>query len=293
MRLVASRVKARVDVQGWGLQVIVVNKGSYKANVAESNRLQATEHLALHSNAGGGHGTELFYRTFSRKGKAFATALYPFVASASNLPDRGVKSSLGYGELNGPRATAVIVEFAYHDNKAEAQEIRTSVNEYAEAIVKGLARYYGKTYHEVAAPPVTPPTPALPAAMRLKKGSRGNGVKTLQNALGIYPNDGIFGAGTDKIVREWEADNRHFKSDGVVDDLEFKAITDPPFMRQGVTHPVEWVKVVQRMVDVKDDGSWGPKTHAAIEKEQKAHKVKVDGRVVDAATWAALKKRSK
>jgi N-acetylmuramoyl-L-alanine amidase len=147
MEHLATRTHDRIIEQGWGFPVVVVNKGSYDANVAESNRIGATEHVAMHTDAGGGHGTTVFYKTGSKKGAKLANALYPFIKAASNLPDRGVHASSKYGELNQPHAGAsVIVEALFHDNAAEAAEMRASIPEFAEAYVKGLAVYYGKTY---------------------------------------------------------------------------------------------------------------------------------------------------
>jgi N-acetylmuramoyl-L-alanine amidase len=147
MEHVAARVHVRIEAQHWtDVKVFSIDKGSYEANVAESNRLKTTEHLGIHTNAGGGHGTELLYKKGSPKSKALATALYPFVASASNMPDRGIKSSSTLGELNGPHGTPVIMELLFHDNAKEAEEMRHSVNEFAEAVVKGIARYYGYKY---------------------------------------------------------------------------------------------------------------------------------------------------
>lgn len=165
MTKLAMRVKALWDAQKVGITCLVVQKGSWSANADESNRLGATEHVALHTNAGGGHGTEVFHYPTSTKGKALATALYKFIAPASDQPDRGVKTSSTLGELSRTKAPAVIIEYAFHDNATEAQEIRTSIEEYAVATVKWLCAYYGKTYKE---PVVTPPV-VIPITAPTKK----------------------------------------------------------------------------------------------------------------------------
>lgn len=161
MQKLAVKVKTLWDKQATGIPCVIVNKGSWSANAAESNRLGATEHVALHTNAGGGHGTEIFHYTGSVGGKKLATNLYPFIATASNMPDRGVKASSTLGELRATKAKAVIVEYLFHDNAAEAQEMRTSLDEFAVATVKGLCIYYGKPY-KVPVPPTVPTTPPAP-----------------------------------------------------------------------------------------------------------------------------------
>ena len=159
--------KKKWDEQKTGIPCVVIDTGTLAGNIAKSNLLGITEHLALHTNAGGVHGTELFawksrLGIKSSGGTKLMAALYPFIASASNMPDRGQKWSSGYAELNSTKAFAVIAEFAFHDNAAEAEEIRKSIPEFAEATVKGLCRYYGKTYKTPAPPVVVPPPVVAP-----------------------------------------------------------------------------------------------------------------------------------
>ena len=47
----------------------------------------------------------------------------------------------------------------------------------------------------------------------LRKGSKGQGVKEMQEALGITA-DGIFGAGTEASLKEWQRENQ-LVADGV------------------------------------------------------------------------------
>lgn len=147
MRKLAAEIKRRLDSHPeWGFQVAIVNKGSVGANVTASNALRPNLHLELHTDAGGGDGTTVFHHANSVKGLAAAKAIYPFVSVASNAPDNGIRGSLKYYALNQTTAPAIIIEHAFHDNVKEAQEIRTSIPEFADAVVKGLARLYGKTF---------------------------------------------------------------------------------------------------------------------------------------------------
>jgi putative chitinase len=49
----------------------------------------------------------------------------------------------------------------------------------------------------------------------LKRGMRGEGVKMMQEAIGIADADGIFGPGTESAVKRWQSDH-HLTADGVV-----------------------------------------------------------------------------
>ena len=132
--------------QASGIPDVIINTGSINGQCNESNRLNVTHHIAQHTNAGGGHGTEIFYYSGSAEGLRLARCLYEFIAPASDDPDRGIHPSTYYGELRLTDAIAVIIEYAFHDNVEDANEIRNSLTEYAEATVKGMCKFYGKTY---------------------------------------------------------------------------------------------------------------------------------------------------
>ena len=58
--------------------------------------------------------------------------------------------------------------------------------------------------------------------MYLKKGSKGSEVKLIQEFLGIQA-DGIFGSGTDRVVKEWQSKNG-LLTDGIVGPNTWKAM---------------------------------------------------------------------
>lgn len=58
----------------------------------------------------------------------------------------------------------------------------------------------------------------------LRKGSRGEGVKIMQEALGIGA-DGIFGAGTERALKNWQAENG-LTADGVAGPATFGKLLD-------------------------------------------------------------------
>ena len=116
---------------------------SWQANVADSNAWGSHYHYAFHTNAGGGHGTEVWYHANSTVGKSMAEKLYPPVAAESNEPDRGIRASVKYGELNNTKMPAVIVELLFHDCQQEAQEMRNDWQKFVVAIAKGILAKVG------------------------------------------------------------------------------------------------------------------------------------------------------
>lgn len=155
MEKLADYCKVRWDQQGTGIPCVVLKTGSVGGQVAKSNALNARVHIAQHTNAGGGDGSLVIRFPGSAAGAKLANCVYPFVALASDRPDDGITANEKYYETRKTHAPAIIIEYAFHDNPAEAQEIRTSIPEYGEATIKGLCKYFGKTYKPPVAAPGT------------------------------------------------------------------------------------------------------------------------------------------
>lgn len=149
-----------------GHTVRVGGSASAGANAKDSNSWGAQAHVAVHTNAGGGKGTEGWAYTGSVAGTKLAKAVYTRVAAVSNEADRGVKYSTGYIELNATKAPATIIECLFHDRPTEAQEMRTDHAQFARAIAQGICDVYGGKLPGVVVTPPKPPTPA-PTAWRI------------------------------------------------------------------------------------------------------------------------------
>jgi len=81
--------------------------------------------VALHLNAGGGHGVEVFYR--DAQDKAFAQLVLQAALGATGLPSRGLKLEsqsqhprLAVLDFDGP---ACLVELGFIDNPADLREL--------------------------------------------------------------------------------------------------------------------------------------------------------------------------
>ena len=117
----------------------------------DSNNFKADLHLAIHSNAGGGEGTEVYAYGPGTNSERFAKALYDQIALLSPGRDRGVKFNKGLYEI-GDRvnATSALIELEFHDNSAGAAWIASNHQAIAEALYKGICDYYEYDYEALA-----------------------------------------------------------------------------------------------------------------------------------------------
>jgi N-acetylmuramoyl-L-alanine amidase len=201
-----------------GVTVRVGGTSSASINAVAGNVFGADVYVAIHSNAGGGLGTEVWYYTGSWRGQTLANSIYKRLAPVTHSPDRGVKHSSKYVELHTPNAPSVIIEIAFHDKAVDAEELRTHHSEHAQAIAAGILDHLGMSVPTSKPPVVVPPKTLAPMPV-LRFGSSGKTVIVLQSALKRRGYrlviDGDFGKKTRSAVRTFQAS--HFLlPDGVV-----------------------------------------------------------------------------
>ena len=124
--------------------LIVYSNNSYPGkslseSVKESNSLKVDYHLSLHSNAGGGKGSEGFYTNSSY---GFTKSILDNLQEVLPYNTRGAK----YGqdslyELKRTTASASLIEILFHDDTAQALFIINNKKEIAEAIFNGIVSY--------------------------------------------------------------------------------------------------------------------------------------------------------
>ena len=312
MEDLAHRLDRRVKAQNWpDFQSIVLEEGSVGGQVRKSNALGVTEHLALHTNATS-HGSLVIRYPGSESSQRFAEAIYPHIAAASDRPDNGIWANAKYYETRETHATAIIVECADHSTAAEAEEIRNSLDEYVEAILRGLADYYDLPYTAPSGAPIPlpprpvipAPTPAAPVRNYLQKGDTGAYVTALQNRLNVHGAnigvDGIFGNETLGAVTDFQTQHG-LVDDGLVGPLTWGELNKPPVRQTPPTiaygagsrrYPNATVARLQRELNgrganIAVDGIFRSATKAAVIAFQKRAGIGVDG-VCGPQTWGAL-----
>lgn len=122
---------------------------SLRQVVVDSNAWCPDAHVAIHSNAGGGQGTEVWYYTGSVKGQKLAECLYNEVASLSPGKDRGIKNKTNFYELSQTIAPAIIIEVGFHDYMNDALWIKDAPKQIARAIAKGICNYFEVRFKEL------------------------------------------------------------------------------------------------------------------------------------------------
>lgn len=117
--------------------------------VSDSNSKKPDIHFAIHSNAGGGRGCEVYCHRFGGKGEKLARAIYGELSPLTPTEDRGVKEGYNfYGpgkhmyELAYTNAPAALVETAYHDNPDDAKWIIPNIELIGTALAKGVLDYF-------------------------------------------------------------------------------------------------------------------------------------------------------
>lgn len=123
---------------------IAKNGLSLSQSVNQSNSIKRHIHFALHSNAGGGQGTEIYTKGSN---KTFATTMYESFLELGNFKRRGVKDGTHLYEIKNVKADHVaLIEFAFHDNLKEAKFIIENkaliANQMAKSILKYIDTYY-------------------------------------------------------------------------------------------------------------------------------------------------------
>ena len=118
-----------------------------RTSLANSNSVDVF--LCNHINAGGGQGAEVWYSIYGGKGKELAEKIVKYI-EACGMVNRGAQTRSGsngdyYYVIRTTSMPAVIIEFAFVDNKYDAEKLKDSAmrQKFAEAVVKGTLEVYG------------------------------------------------------------------------------------------------------------------------------------------------------
>lgn len=109
----------------------------------------------------------------------------------------------------------------------------------------------------------------------LGKGMAGEPVKLLQKKLGVEA-DGVFGPGTEKALREYQAKEK-IDVDGIAGPDTFTHMGLPELVYLTVGSRGETVKKLQTELGITADGVYGAGTAAAVKEFQKKNGLTDDG----------------
>lgn len=111
----------------------------------DSNNWGADLHIPIHTNAYNGSvgGTRVFYYS---AGKTAAQYIFNELAPITPGTSESVQQNKTWIEMKQPSATSVYIEAEFHDVPAYAKWIIEHTEDIAEAICKGVCKYYGEKY---------------------------------------------------------------------------------------------------------------------------------------------------
>lgn len=145
-RAFTARLVEAFDRQGWGVtdcsnDAATVN-GELQEECRAANASGADLFVAVHFNAGGGTGTEVWHYPGS-SAEGYARDVSRELAAALGLRDRGAKSTTGLYVLNRTEMPAILIEVCFVDAAADAGAWRAaSWDQVVGAVVRGLGGEY-------------------------------------------------------------------------------------------------------------------------------------------------------
>ena len=213
--------------------------------VQQANRQDLDWFIAIHFNAGGGKGVEVY--TYEGRQYQDAIDVCNNIA-ALGFNNRGVKAGTGFYVIRRTKAKSMLIEVCFVDTEDANKYLEVGYKAIAEAIADALDKHIVIDSVSTTKPIATTvkvddwvkrlqqecnnqgfskqnvdgiPGPAtLAGCPVIRKGAKGNITKLLQERLvkiGYNTNgiDGIFGSGTYSAVREFQK-TRGLSSDGIV-----------------------------------------------------------------------------
>lgn len=246
-RLVGEEVRRLLkergnDVYNCTVDYASTTNESLSLVVQQANREDLDWFIAIHFNAGGGQGVEVY----TYEGRQYQDAIDVCNnISALGFNNRGVKAGTGLYVIRRTKAKSMLIEVCFVDTDDADKYLEVGYKKIAKAIVDALDNHvvsdpiietepvvdvdewvrelqqecnkqgYSKQKVDGVVGPAT-----LAGCPTVRKGASGNITKLLQEklvTLGYSTNgvDGIFGSGTYSAVREFQK-TRGLSADGIV-----------------------------------------------------------------------------
>lgn len=145
-RAFVARLVEAFDNQGWYVTDCSNDADGVKEELYEecraANASGADLFIAVHFNAGGGTGTEVWHYPYS-SAESYARDVSRELASALGLPNRGAKSTTGLYVINHTNMPAILIEVCFVDTEADAEAWHSSTwEDLVGAVVRGLGGDY-------------------------------------------------------------------------------------------------------------------------------------------------------
>ncbi len=160
MNKIAAAAKELLEAKGYRV-FIADRKTSIYDRSGEANEMEADIYVPIHSNAGGGVGTRVFYRGDREGSTKLGRYLFDSLAALTNTPfnDRNYKEDYvcllpegaPFHELANPNMPVAYLEVEFHDIPEKALWITQNIDALAEAIVNGIDAYCKNEMTEVPA----------------------------------------------------------------------------------------------------------------------------------------------
>lgn len=146
-RAFVARLVEAFDNQGWCVTDCSNDADGVKEELYEecraANASGADLFIAVHFNAGGGSGTEVWHYPYSTA-ETYAREVSRELAAALDLPNRGAKSTTGLYVLNHTNMPAILIEVCFVDTEEDADAWEeASWDDLVGAVVRGLGGDYG------------------------------------------------------------------------------------------------------------------------------------------------------
>lgn len=137
-----------VALQRCGFLVINNKSASMADRVAESNAWGADLHTPIHTNAFNGEvmGTRIFSYDLVGEGYKAAVAIFEELAPITPGTSENIKAYPALYEVRASNAPCVYIEVDFHDTVEGAKWIIENVEAIAEAICRGICKYFGEEY---------------------------------------------------------------------------------------------------------------------------------------------------
>lgn len=237
-------------------------------------------------------GLEAYYsnqNSYATKSRLLTQDVYSFLSTNGYVRGNGIGQLMNVGMLSSVNMPATLIEGGFMTNFNEAKLMVDPDYQQllATLTVQGVCKYLDVAYKTVQ-------STNFPL---IRRGSRGSAVSYLQFRLlnyGYYITaDGVFGAGTETAVKNFQAKNG-LSADGVVGAATWAKINNlypaSRTLRRGNTGVEVWYlqkKLFAKLYPVSTDGVFGPGTENAVRTFQSENGLSADG-IVGRATWAKV-----